>query len=61
MDEAIALYAGKASIEKKLPMADALIYATAVLHEATIFTQDSHFEGLPRVKYFAKAGPSGLK
>lgn len=60
VDEAIALYAAKASIEKKLPMADALIYATAVLHEATIFTQDAHFEGLPQVKYFAKAGPSGL-
>lgn len=55
VDEAIALYAGKASIEKKLPMADALIYATAVLHEATIFTQDAHFEGLPQVRYFAKA------
>jgi len=55
VDEAIALYAGKASIEKKLPMADALIYATAILHEATIFTQDAHFEGLPQVKYFAKA------
>lgn len=54
VDEAIALYAGKISIEKHLPMADALIYATAVLHHATIFTQDAHFEGLPQVKYFAK-------
>jgi len=60
VDEAIALYAGKASIEKKLPMADALIYATAILHEATIFTQDAHFEGLPQVKYFEKAALSGL-
>lgn len=60
VDEAIALYAGKASIEKKLPMADALIYATAVLHAATILTQDAHFEGLPQVKYFAKAGLSGV-
>jgi toxin FitB len=60
VDEAIALYAGKASIEKKLPMADALIYATAVLHEATIFIQDAHSEGLPKVKYFAKAAPSAL-
>jgi len=55
VDEAIALYAGKASIEKKLPMADALIYATAILHHATILTQDAHFEGLPQVKYFTKA------
>jgi toxin FitB len=54
IDEAIALYAGKISIEKKLPMADALIYATAILHQATLLTQDAHFEGLPQVKYFAK-------
>lgn len=54
VDEAIALYAGKVSIEKKLPMADALIYASAILRHATIFTQDAHFEGLPQVRYFAK-------
>jgi len=52
--EAIALYAGKVSIEKKLPMADALIYATALLHHATVYTQDAHFEGLAQVRYFAK-------
>jgi toxin FitB len=37
-----------------LPMADSLIYATAQLHRATLWTQDAHFEGLPGVKYFAK-------
>jgi predicted nucleic acid-binding protein len=58
--EAIALYAGKISIEKRLPMADALIYATAILHHATILTQDAHFEGLPQVKYFAKITPDGM-
>ncbi len=35
-----------------LPMADSLIYATAQLHRATLWTQDAHFEGLPGVKYF---------
>ena len=54
VDEAVALYAGKLSLEKKLPMADALIYATAVLNEATVYTQDAHFEGLAQVRYFAK-------
>lgn len=54
MDETVALYAGKLSIEHKLPMADAFIYATALLNKATVFTQDAHFEGLPQVKYFAK-------
>lgn len=36
-----------------LPLADSLIYATARLHKAALWTQDAHFEGLPSVKYFA--------
>lgn len=38
-----------------LPMADSLIYATAQRHGAVLWTQDAQFEGLPGVKYFAKA------
>lgn len=56
VNEAIALYAGKIGIEKKLPMADALIYATAILHHATVYTQDALFQGLPQTRVFAKAG-----
>ena len=37
-----------------LPMADSLIYATARQHQAELWTQDAHFEGLPGVKLFAK-------
>jgi toxin FitB len=37
-----------------LPMADSLIYATAQLHGAELWTQDAHFEALPGVKYFPK-------
>ena len=37
-----------------LPLADSLIHATAQLHHAELWTQDSHFEGLPGVRYFAK-------
>ena len=54
VDETIAIYAGKLGLEKKLPMADALIYATAVLHDATVYTQDAHFEGLAQVRYFRR-------
>lgn len=54
VDDAIAIYAGKLSLEKRLPMADALVYATAVLHGATVFTQDAHFDGLAHVRYFRK-------
>ena len=37
-----------------LPMADSLIYATAQMRGATLWTQGQHFESLPGVKYFAK-------
>lgn len=37
-----------------LPLADSIIYATAIHAGATLWTQDAHFEGLPHVKYFAK-------
>lgn len=40
-----------------LPLADSLIYATALRHGAELWTQDSDFEGLQRVRYFAKATP----
>ena len=37
-----------------LPMADSLIYAVARQQQATLWTQDAHFEGLPGVRYFPK-------
>ncbi len=37
-----------------LPLADSLIYATAQTHNAVLWTQDAHFDGLPGVKYFVK-------
>ena len=37
-----------------LPLADSLIYATARHHDAELWTQDAHFEGLVGVRYFPK-------
>lgn len=37
-----------------LPLADSLIYATAQRHGAELWTQDSHFDGRPGVRYFPK-------
>jgi len=54
VSETIALSAVELSIRHKLAMADALIYATALAHKATLWTQDADFEGLPHVKYFPK-------
>lgn len=50
LDEGLALEAAKLA----LPLADSLIYATALRFEATLWTQDQHFDGLAGVRYFAK-------
>ena len=42
------------AVTLSLPLADSLIYATAQAHNAILWTQDAHFEGLPGVRYFAK-------
>lgn len=39
-----------------LPLADSLIYATALRHGATLWTQDEDFAGREGVKYFSKRG-----
>lgn len=55
IDQEIAILAADLFAQHKLPLADSLIYATALLHEATLWTQDDHFKGLPQVKYYPKA------
>ncbi|NMF82407.1 type II toxin-antitoxin system VapC family toxin [Nodosilinea sp. P-1105] len=54
LDRELALNAAKISVEGKLPMADSIILATAYKFEATVWTQDSDFEGLRNVRYLAK-------
>jgi predicted nucleic acid-binding protein len=48
------LLAADFSCEFKLAMADAIIYATARQHLATLASSDAHFEGLPGAFYVAK-------
>jgi predicted nucleic acid-binding protein len=55
--EDLALSAANLSAVHQLAMADALIYATARSHKATLWTQDIDFEGLPNVRYFPKIKP----
>jgi predicted nucleic acid-binding protein len=54
LDASLALEAARLGHGLKLPMADAIVLATAQKHEATIWTQDSHFNGLEGVKYFPR-------
>lgn len=49
----LALSAAAIGAELKLPLADSVIYATARAFEATLWTQDADFEGLPHVRYRA--------
>lgn len=55
LDESLALYAGELTVEYGLPLADSVILATARLHEATLWTQDSDFEGMDGVRFKKKS------
>ncbi len=55
LDAPLALYAAQLGIEHKLPLADSVIFATALKHGATLYTQDEHFKGLKQVRYLEKA------
>jgi predicted nucleic acid-binding protein len=47
VDESLTLEAADVSLQFGLAMADALVYATARRHDATLVTGDGDFEGLP--------------
>jgi len=49
----IALDAARTSAELSLPMADSIILSTARAFQATLWTQDSDFEGIEGVRYIA--------
>jgi predicted nucleic acid-binding protein len=51
VSEPIALRAALISLKHRLPMADSLILSTAWSIQATLWTQDEHFAGLPGVEY----------
>lgn len=54
LDVSIALSAAKISLALSLPMADSVILATARAYDATLWTQDEHFNGIEGVRYIAK-------
>jgi predicted nucleic acid-binding protein len=47
----LALEAARRSVELQIPMADAIILTMARASNATLWTQDSHFEGIAGVQY----------
>ena len=54
LDADLALEAARVSVVLKLPMADSVMLATAQMHKATLWTQDTDLKGIPGVEYTAK-------
>ena len=54
LDATLAFRAASLGLRHKLPLADSIIYATAQSRGATVWTQDSNFDALPGVRFFAK-------
>lgn len=54
LSDEIALTAADLSLAHKLPMADAIILATARTHGAELVTTDGDFDGMEGVTYFSK-------
>ncbi len=54
LDEDLASQAAVLGVRHRLPLADSIVYATAQVHRAVVWTQDRDFEGLPGVEYRAK-------
>jgi predicted nucleic acid-binding protein len=50
----LALSAARLGVEHRLPLADSVIYATAVARGAQLWTQDADFAELPGVRYLPK-------
>ncbi len=49
LEESIDLLAADLSLKYHLPMADAMVYATAVENNAQLITSDAHFKDLEKV------------
>jgi len=51
LDLELSILAARTSLDNHLPMADAIIYATAQHHNAQLVTSDAHFANLPGVVF----------
>jgi toxin FitB len=51
LTESTALFAADLSIKHSLPMADAIVYATALETDCTVVTGGAHFRELDRVLF----------
>lgn len=56
LSPAVALHAAEVSLEHRLAMADAIVYASARSHQAELYTSDADLADLPGVTYIPKEG-----
>ncbi len=56
LTQEVALAAADASLKWSLPLADAVIYATARLHGVALVTSDRHLRGLEEVTFLPLPG-----
>jgi predicted nucleic acid-binding protein len=55
VSSSIAIQAAKFSYKNKIPMADSIIYTTARMNDAIVWTQDIDFKNLEGVKFIKKS------
>ncbi len=53
LTESIAIFAADLSLKCGLPMADAVVYATAREEDCQVVTGDAHFKGLDKVEFIS--------
>ena len=49
-EEVLSLKAADTALQNNLAMADAMVYATALLYKVQLYTSDADFQGLPLVQ-----------
>lgn len=54
IDTVAALSGARLSQRLKLPMADAMILAVSIMHQATLWTQDADFERIEGIRFRKK-------
>ncbi len=54
LDANLAISAAVEGLAHKLPLADSIVYATALAADATLWTQDEDFEGIAGVRFIRK-------
>jgi len=54
LTEELSISAADLSLSHKLSMADAIVYASAILKNANVITSDKDLKDLPHVTYFSK-------